>query len=472
MKDQIRIFGLAGGSPLAKVLLVLCGLVYLYLRLLLLRERYFDTDELEHLHAALCVARGGVLYKDFFELHGPLFYFFLAPFVGLLHDPLSMIWTGRAITALFWLGILTVQWQLSNHLWTRFEKFLSILFLASYTTFAMKSLEIRPDLPAVFLLSLAYLLLRRHPDSFKKYFFIGTALGVSILFSLKAIFGAAGVLAAIIFEAIKTKSVQTVRKKFLILPGIILPILLVVLYFLSKEALRDFYQCFYLFNARFHGGFPVKQFLLPSIKENMVLWVLGGSGFFWAKKDIALFFPFLVTLAGLAITPSSYAQSYLFVGPLLSFSATVSSVHLFQKIRTSSLYALRGAKFLIPAILIPSFVTQSGALKIRNTKQIEHMECVARQTAPADRVFDIWSGEAFFRPHASYFWFLPEDVYAMFDSHVLGIHILRGLSDKQCRALIWDNYYLAQLPTNIRDFARNHFHDSGCGRLFLRNDNE
>src|SRR5437762_6666300 len=53
-------------------ILGISGVFFLALRVFVLQKRYYDTDELEHLHAAWSVAQGQVLYKDFFEHHGPL----------------------------------------------------------------------------------------------------------------------------------------------------------------------------------------------------------------------------------------------------------------------------------------------------------------------------------------------------------------------------------------------------------------
>ena len=42
--------------------------------------RAFDPDEFQHSHAAWCVFRGMLPYRDFFEHHTPWYYYALAPF--------------------------------------------------------------------------------------------------------------------------------------------------------------------------------------------------------------------------------------------------------------------------------------------------------------------------------------------------------------------------------------------------------
>src|SRR5262245_18678610 len=58
-------------------------------------RRGIDPDELEHLHAAFCVSRGELPYRDFFEHHGPALYYALLPLFKLCGPQLSVLWIGR-----------------------------------------------------------------------------------------------------------------------------------------------------------------------------------------------------------------------------------------------------------------------------------------------------------------------------------------------------------------------------------------
>ena len=78
----------------------------LALRAGLTLHRYYDTDELEHMHAALLVAHGNLPFRDFFEHHGPLLYSILAPVVAPALDPVDKALAGRLFMSLFWLCIL------------------------------------------------------------------------------------------------------------------------------------------------------------------------------------------------------------------------------------------------------------------------------------------------------------------------------------------------------------------------------
>src|SRR3954471_5381292 len=113
------------------------------LRAGLIVRRYFDTDELVHLHASLLVARGNLPFRDFFGHHGPLFWAALAPIADLPHDPVEKALAGRIFVSVFWLGALLLVAR-PRRGGDALEGALAASWLASFSVFAQKSLEIRP----------------------------------------------------------------------------------------------------------------------------------------------------------------------------------------------------------------------------------------------------------------------------------------------------------------------------------------
>src|SRR5258708_3479753 len=111
-------------------------------------NRGIDPDELEHLHAAYCVSRGDVPYRDFFEHHGPALYYAALPLFKMCGPQLSVLWLAR--TAM-WCCSLTALW-LSGSLARRWAgdraALLAMCLLAWTTVFHGKGIELRPDVPA------------------------------------------------------------------------------------------------------------------------------------------------------------------------------------------------------------------------------------------------------------------------------------------------------------------------------------
>ncbi|MCM2304755.1 MAG: hypothetical protein NDJ72_08635, partial [Elusimicrobia bacterium] len=173
-------------AGLAAALLAAAGL-----RAGLVVHRYFDTDELVHLHAGLLVARGNLPFRDFFGHHGPLFWAALAPVVDPPHDPAAKALAGRLFVSLFWLGTLLLAARPRKGA-SPLEGALAAAWLASFAVFAQKSLEIRPDVPGMFLvLAAAYAIGRPGREAGP---LAGVLLGLALWLTPKAAFPAAGLL--------------------------------------------------------------------------------------------------------------------------------------------------------------------------------------------------------------------------------------------------------------------------------------
>ena len=55
------------------VVLVLAIIINIGLCSFRLRNAPFDQDEFEHMHVAWNISTGKVIYRDFFQIHGPIF---------------------------------------------------------------------------------------------------------------------------------------------------------------------------------------------------------------------------------------------------------------------------------------------------------------------------------------------------------------------------------------------------------------
>lgn len=450
-------------KPVAALVLGGIGVVYLCLRLLLLRGRYFDTDELEHLHAALTLSHGNVLYKDFFEHHGPVLYLLLQPLVRLIADPIHLILAGRGLMLCFWIAILLLQWRLPRREASALERTCGLLFLCFFTTFSLKSLEIRPDVPAALILS--GLLLIAGGRGRWMPFWLGMGVGVGLLTSLKLVYPAAGLLGAALWKAWKRGGNSRLSGFAAFLAaGLALPAAACLLAFWRQGALRDFYHWFALFNLHFKSGFGPQLYLIPSLRENPLLWSLALLGMYWGRRETSLVATLGGALVGLAAVPSVHSQYYILLGPLLSAFAAQGAMTLGALSRRISGLLLCLTLFSFAA----SYARQWRELGISNELQIERIRCVSEKTAPSARVLDIWTGESFHRPHAAYFWCLPEELLSQFDQAIVESELLAALRDPRTRGLIWSVSYFNQLPPPVVDFARAHYRDAGCGRLFLR----
>src|SRR5689334_23811113 len=131
-----------------------------------LARRRFDPDEFEHAHAAWCLFRGMLPYHDFFEHHTPWYYYVLRPLFhwftvdASLDGGTRFLVAGRCLSLALTVASLALVITVARW-WTRGSQDheqdhklvgpLGALLLVSQPVFFQKSVELRPDVPALVL---------------------------------------------------------------------------------------------------------------------------------------------------------------------------------------------------------------------------------------------------------------------------------------------------------------------------------
>ena len=154
-----------------------------------IRSRGIDPDELEHLHAAFCVWRGLLPYRDFFEHHSPALYYLLQPAFWIYGPELQVLWLGRAAMSLMSLATVVITWQLAKLLKGETAAWTASLLLAWSSVYVLKGTELRPDVPACLCLALmTYFAVRSLGSArFLDWLGIGLLGGLATLFTQKGI---------------------------------------------------------------------------------------------------------------------------------------------------------------------------------------------------------------------------------------------------------------------------------------------
>jgi|CXWL01.1.fsa_nt_gi hypothetical protein len=430
------------------------------LRVGLIAHRYFDTDELVHLHAALLVAHGNLPFRDFFEHHGPLFSAMLAPVISRSADPLSMALRGRALVSLCWAGILLLVAKRRGV--GAFEGALAAAWLAFFTGFLQKSLEIRPDVPAAVLILAACAAAARSERW--SGLAVGAALGLAGWCTPKAIFPAAGLVLASAWRRREKKRAAT---DFILLStlGAALMVGAGVAYFAARGALGALWTYYVLYNAGFPGADVAWSMTLkPSLLSDPLIWVLGLTGLRRWRQRPEESGALVVSLAGLAITPSAYPQYLLIVAPFVAWFASAELLGWVGFSRRRGMYAAAALalSFALPARAALKMIGEGNEL------QRERWTCVS-SLIPADAaVWDAWTGDSFHRPHAARIWFVPDDSQAYYDPLLLEHGMIGALANARTRGAIRCESCLARLPRNVTVAFNRHFRPSGCGRLWVR----
>lgn len=167
--------------------------------------REFDPDELQHLHAAWCVASGLVPYRDFYEHHMPGLPMLLAATLPLanggqpLDVTLAPMWRARTMMWVWSLLSVVLTWTLAWRLAGTAVAWAATALFTLSIIFTGKGLEIRPDGPAtaLWLASLLALAIAAEGGGARRawYAISGLALGLALLFTQKLLLAGPGLAA-------------------------------------------------------------------------------------------------------------------------------------------------------------------------------------------------------------------------------------------------------------------------------------
>lgn len=325
------------------------------LRVPLLKHREFDPDEFEHLHASYCVHEGMLPYRDFFENHAPWLHFALSGLYAIRAPSIDTLFVARALMLAVTGLILYLTYRLGRELYGAEVGLLGVLLLSCLKIFVDKTLEVRPDVPALacWLAGLIAVVRGIREDSPRLLGIAGLAMGAALLFTPKIVFGLAGVAAALAWVHIDYRFARPggsrLRGTLLFLAGLALPIAATVAYFWARGGLDEFIKCNVLLSAGWQRQFWPYETLRKVIRQSPELAVLGLAG--WVVSLIALFrweavrrgaavpaMAALTLLIGQYVVPVPYRQYYQ---PLLPLWALFTAALLWRSSEMPPLSELR-----------------------------------------------------------------------------------------------------------------------------------
>src|SRR6185437_1451500 len=145
--------------------------------------------------------------------------------------------------------------------------------------------------------------------------------------------------------------------------------------------------------------------------------------------------------------------------------ASAKLISLVREARATSAKENWGLIVVLGAGLTVSFLTQTLGVE-RNDDQISWIRCVQEKTQPRDKILNFWSGDAVFRPQASFYWWLCPDLEETLGSAWVEQRMMEALRDPETAAVIWQTNFLKNHPA-LEDAIRAQYRYSGCGRLWF-----
>lgn len=443
--------------------------------------RYFDPDEFEHSHAAWCVFKGMLPYKDFFEHHTPWYYYLLAPFFRWFAVDQSFDGARRFLlfargSSLVLDAISVILVALLGGLGTGANRrrvgLLAGLLLAAAPVFIEKTLEIRPDVLALpFFIGALGLLSRGllEPEEAARRrlrWFVGggLSLGAAIMCTQKMLFVLPGALTALGLWTLAgppRRKWQRALAVMAMLGGVALPCLLTWTAFAAKGGGWAFLHNNFLMNVKWrlrsgrHVGevletaWPVAALALLGIAvalhrfrreprrhhgELLLIGTLGGL------------------LAGIAVMPVPFLQYYLM--PLaVTCVLAAEGLHFLVNLTPHRVRPWLLVGVTLPLLLFPVADLRQAVTR-RDPRQLARLRYVLDHTAPEDTVMDGWLGTGVFRPHAFHYFFMHPELRAMLSPEDIDGYVKALETGKSRPALVALDHDLIGLGPRFLAFVR------------------
>jgi hypothetical protein len=470
--------------------------------------RGFDPDEFQHLHGGWCLAHGLWPYRDYFEHHTPWLWFALAPLLALVdvdNDPDRAVMFILAARGAMWiLGSLAIAltFRLARLGAGTRAGWLAAALLSVTLVFVEKTIEIRPDVPAVVFLLGSWVAtvaaLRRDParrGTAWRLFAAGVLLGAALLFTQKVLFSLPGTIIVLLWWVLDRRQAGTARGRATPVAvfgvGVIVPVAITLAVFSVHTGIAAFVEFNLQRNARWIVRFPPLGSLQRIFEENGALVCLALVGGVIAARrlraadalprgDALLVLQTIGLLAGAFAIPVPHLQYFLMVLPLTAILAAqallAGAEALALRLRRVAPPAIAAASAAIAGlavVAVPPMIGTASGLHPRypaQQDQLGRMRLVYALTQPGDTVMDGFTGAGVFRPHAYYYFFLHNQVRALLGRAEMD-DLRRALRDGEIApALVLFDVDLRSLSPDFEAFVEENYEPAGDPLVWRRKD--
>ncbi|MFH1403251.1 MAG: glycosyltransferase family 39 protein [Candidatus Altiarchaeota archaeon] len=474
----------------------------------------FDHDEFQHMHIAWNILAGKVVYRDFFDHHGPLFSMLNGFFLRLLgiEASVSTLFYLRATSLLYMSLTLYLTFRIASEaLESRQAGLLSAAILSGLLVFQLKSTEFRPDvLQSVLWLSGLYVVLMDSGGGWRSRLFLaGILFGGVVMTTMKGVVGVASVILYYLVVCLRgvQECGQCTRNILSLISGMLVVFLLLCIYFLSYGALSEFiyYNTWFNLHAFMNHNNDNFSSIMLFLMETQPLFVAAGLGGLlmlgWGliipgsrgpgySRRLLLFTSSLVAVFSAPL--GLYPQHYLLILPLLSVTSAYAFLWLKQALEdvnsTGFLYVFSLFFFFASMIFASVSYTPYAPSDIL-ISQVELTEFILRNTSRDEPVpLLVWNncGGFVFNEDIQYYWSSSmdmEDVFEMDEGYdVFGEHLTRLMGEKKVRYVLsedvdtsrYDQWYVGHIiyrgtPPETRRYVAENFHQGENPCLWIRN---
>jgi len=374
--------------------------------------RFFDPDEIEHVHATWHVLAGRLPFVDFFEHHHPLLWYTLAPVLAVAGESARAMIVFRLIFLGLTFAIARVTYLLAVETGEPpAAARLAVLLLLTATTFVSVAIEIRPDVPQMLFASLSALFVvrlfrthaRRHAMA------SGVMAAISFLFLQKALLLLVACPFLVALGVLRWRLPW--RAVVWWLASFIAPVAIFAAWLVASRSWHDYLWSNWMLNAGFVGYHRLSvqnPFVLRELARGAVFWVLAlAMGVSAARRGFRVTYaiPAVMGLALVCVVAVTNKLADRYLAAAVPFLAVAVAAWL------APVLAGRGTRLRLAWAVLGAIVAISGFSMIRatgrtNLLQLAQIQYVLDRTAPTGAVYDRGAAVNLFRPDVHYFWFL------------------------------------------------------------------
>jgi hypothetical protein len=387
--------------------------VFVALTLALSVFRFFDGDEVEHIHSTWYVLNGALPYVDFFEHHHSLLWYCQAPLLALTGQSASAAIAFRLVFFALTLATVRATYLLALECGgSRAVARLAVTLLFSMTTFVYVAIEIRPDVPQVFfgVLSALYLVRLFRTRAHRHAVYAGIAAAFSFLFLQKAIFLLAAFPLLFLFHVIRRQLPWRAGLYFAV--AFALTCMPCVGYLVATGSLDDYLITNWFLNLNVGAGRARISVFSPVVvrdfARNALFWVfaIGAAAAFFRRRfrdDYAVPACLGLWLVCVMFALNRVVDRYLVAA--VPFLAVAVAAWFTEEVERFRLSGRQAVALLALACLVPG-VAMVRSVGRSNAGQLAQIQYVLDNSRVDDRMFDVSRDFNLFRPDVHYFWFL------------------------------------------------------------------
>jgi hypothetical protein len=437
------------------IALALLGTALIVLKGIALFRYRVNSDETQHLHVAWGWTVGLVQYRDVFDNHAPLFHILSAPLVAFLGERPDIVILMRIAMVPLSIAALASAFFIAHRLYSLRTALWTVVVVAAYPPFFLKSLEYRTDnlWTALWMVAMALLVAGRRVLA-------GFVLGCAVSTSMKTLLLVMALLVAGLvthFLVDRQRSVAALLRRvaapaaaFLIAPSIL------AVFCSLQSAWRPMLYCVFEFNllaTRLLAHPVMRVVLYLACLLLMILLAARIGGRMQRDRFLMAFLVVTFFLTTQSFWPILGQRDYLAVMPLMGMFLVAYAIG----------HGRRVISVLAPAALTVVFLMSlfhdTSGFRDRAGEQIAAMREVLALTRPGDCVMDL-KGETVYRPRP--FYYALETIARNAISRQL-------IADTIPEAVIAGRCHLAGadalfFPPRARSFLTNHFLDLGALR--------